>query len=87
MDIRLVPCPPWQAFIEGSIYPDAEVPWCDDPAFTLLREFPGLQASVSGRIAAALAQTMALVRALTQVDICTSSTRSGRHAGCAWVSA
>jgi hypothetical protein len=65
----LTPRPPWQAFVEGSIYAEAEVPWRHDPAFTLLREFPGLQASVSGRISAALLQTMALVRALTQVDM------------------
>jgi hypothetical protein len=69
MDGRLAPSPPWQAFIEGSIYADTVVPWRHDPAFALLREFPGLQASVSGRMTAALAQTMALVRALTQIDI------------------
>ena len=69
MDGHLAPFLPWQAFIEGSIYADTEVPWRHDPAFALLRELPGLQASVSGRIPAALAQIMALVRALTQVDI------------------
>jgi hypothetical protein len=69
MDDQLPARPSWQAFIEGDIYADTEAPWCDDPAFPLLQEFPGLQASVSGRIAAALGQTMALVRALTQVDI------------------
>jgi Methyltransferase domain len=69
MDDQLAARLSWQAFIAGNMYADAEAPWRDDPAFTLLREFPGLQASVSGRISAALAQTMALVRALTQVDI------------------
>jgi hypothetical protein len=69
MDDQLAPRLSWQAFIAGNMYADAEAPWSDDPAFSLLREFPGLQASVSGRITAALAQTLALVRALTQVDI------------------
>jgi AhpC/TSA family/Methyltransferase domain len=69
MDGCWAPPPSWQAFIEGGVYDAAAVPWRDDPAFALLREFPGLQASVSGRITAALAQTMALVRALTRVDI------------------
>lgn len=59
----------WQAFIEGVIYADAATPWCNDPAFAVLREFPGLQASVSGRITGALTQLIDLVRALTQVDV------------------
>lgn len=60
---------PWNAFIEGVVYTDAAAPWRDDPSFVLLNEFPGLQASISGRISAALTQTMALVQALTQVDM------------------
>ena len=51
MDGHLAPVPPGKHLLRATLYPDAEVPWRDDPAFTLLREFPGLQASVSGRIA------------------------------------
>jgi hypothetical protein len=69
MDDSFAPHSLWQGFIEGCVYADAEVPWRDDPAYTLLSEFPGLQASISGRIPEALSQLMALVRALTQVDM------------------
>jgi hypothetical protein len=69
MDGFLALCPPWRAFIEGVVYADTAAPWRHDPSFALLREFPGLQDSVGGRIPAALTQTMALVQALTQVDM------------------
>jgi hypothetical protein len=61
--------PPWQAFIEGVIYADAEVPWGNDPAYVMLQAFPGLRESVNGRIAAALTQTLGLVQALAHVDV------------------
>ncbi len=61
--------PPWQAFIEGVVYADAEVPWGNDPAYAMLREFPGLRESVNGRSAAAITQTLGLVQALTHVDM------------------
>ena len=61
--------PPWQAFIEGVVYADAEVPWGDDPAYGMLQAFPGLRESVNGRSAAAITQTLGLVRALTHVDV------------------
>jgi hypothetical protein len=59
----------WQEFIEGEIYTDAEAPWRDDPAFALLRQFPGLREGVGGRIAPALTQTIGLVRAVAGVDL------------------
>ena len=59
----------WDVFIEGRVYADADVPWRDDPAYGLLQEFPGLQESVTGRMAAALTQTLGLVQALTHVDL------------------
>ena len=65
MDIRLVPCPPWQAFIEGSIYPDAEVPWCDDPAFALLQGIARPAGQYQRRITVALTQTMGTSRGPT----------------------
>jgi hypothetical protein len=61
--------PPWQAFIEGVVYADAEVPWGNDPAYGMLQAFPGLRETVNGRMAAAIAQTLGLVQALTQVDV------------------
>jgi hypothetical protein len=69
MDGFLPLCPPWSVFIEGGVYADTATPWRDDPSFALLKEYPGLQDSISGRIPAALAQTMALVQVLTQVDM------------------
>jgi len=53
--------PPWQAFIEGVVYADAEAPWGNDPAYAMLQEFSGLRESVNGRSAAALMQTLGLV--------------------------
>jgi hypothetical protein len=61
--------PPWQAFIEGVVYAEAEVPWGNDPAYAMLQEFPGLRESVNGRSAAAITQTLGLVEALTQVNV------------------
>jgi len=61
--------PPWQAFIAGVVYADAEVPWGNDPAYVMLQEFPGLRESVNGRSAAAITQTLGLVQALTHVDV------------------
>jgi len=51
------------------VYPDAQAPWCDDPAFALIVELPGLRANIGGRVARALTQTIGLVRALAQVDL------------------
>jgi hypothetical protein len=59
----------WKEFVEGTVYADAQVPWRGDPAFALIVEFPGLRASVGGRIAEALIQTIGLVQALAQVDL------------------
>jgi hypothetical protein len=59
----------WKEFIEEPVYANDQAPWHDDPAFSLIVEFPGLRASVGGRIAEALTQTINLVRALTQVDL------------------
>ena len=61
--------PPWQAFIEGAVYADAEAPWGNDPAYAMLQEFPGLRESVNGRMAAAITQTLGLVQAMTHVDV------------------
>jgi len=61
--------PPWQAFIEGVVYADAEAPWGNDPAYAMLQEFSGLRESVNGRSAAALMQTLGLVQALTHIDV------------------
>ena len=61
--------PPWQAFIEGVVYAEAEVPWGHDSAYVMLQEFPGLRESVTGRSAAAITQTLGLVQALTHVDV------------------
>ena len=61
--------PPWQAFIAGVVYADAEVPWGNDPAYAMLQEFPGLRESVNGRRAAAITQTLGLVEALTQANM------------------
>jgi hypothetical protein len=69
MDDCLTLYPPWNVFIEGVVYTDTATPWRDDPSFAVLKAFAGLQDSVSGRITAALAQTMALVQGLTQVDM------------------
>jgi hypothetical protein len=59
----------WQEFIEGVVYANAQAPWRNDPAFALIVESPGLRASLGGRIAGALTQTIGLVRALAQVDL------------------
>ena len=59
----------WQDFVEGEIYADVEAPWRNDPAYTLLLQFPGLRESVGGRITDALNQAVGLVRAMTQVDL------------------
>lgn len=59
----------WQAFVTGPIYGDVDAPWRDDPAFATLCEFPGLRESIGGRIAAALAQAVGLVQAMTHVDL------------------
>jgi len=71
--------PPWQAFIEGVVYADAEVPWGHDSAYVMLQEFPGLRESVTGRSAAAITQTLGLVQALTHVDVL-QSVRANRPA-------
>lgn len=63
------PSPPWRAFIEGPLYADEEAPWREDPAFALLRQYPGLRDSIGGRIAAAVQQAVGLVQAMTQVDL------------------
>ena len=60
----------WRDFVEGELYPDAQVPWRDDPAYVLLLQVPGLRESVGGRSAAALNQAIGLVRALAGVDLC-----------------
>ncbi|HJY84749.1 MAG TPA: hypothetical protein VKK81_27160 [Candidatus Binatia bacterium] len=59
----------WRDFIEGELYPDAQAPWADDPAFALLLQVPGLRESLGGRITGALHQAIGLVRALAQVDL------------------
>jgi hypothetical protein len=59
----------WQAFIEGPMYADDQVPWRDDLAFAMIAEHPGLRDSISGRVAPALTQAIGLVRALTGVDL------------------
>jgi hypothetical protein len=66
---RTIPGQGWQAFVQGTVYADAQAPWHGDPAFSLIVEFPGLRASVGGRTAEALTQTIGLVRALAQVDL------------------
>jgi hypothetical protein len=60
----------WRDFIEGELYPDAQVPWRDDPAYVLLLQVPGLRESVGGRLTLALNQAIGLVRALAGVDLC-----------------
>jgi len=63
------PLDQWHEFIEGKIYADAEAPWRDDPAYSLLLNVPGLRESIGGRIPAALIQAIGLVRAIAQVDL------------------
>jgi hypothetical protein len=60
---------PWQAFITGPVYADADAPWRVDSAFATLCEFPGLRDSIGGRIAEPLIQAVGLVKAITQVDL------------------
>lgn len=59
----------WRQFIEGPLYPDADVPWRGDPAYSLLLQFPGLRDSIGGYVAPALTQAIGLVQALTRVDL------------------
>lgn len=59
----------WRDFIAGELYPEAQVPWRDDPAYGLLLQVPGLRESIGGRSAAALHQAIGLVRALTGIDL------------------
>lgn len=59
----------WEDFIAGEVSADARAPWRDDPAFPLLLHCPGLRESVGGRSAAALTQTIGLVRAVARIDL------------------
>ncbi|MCS6925290.1 MAG: methyltransferase domain-containing protein [Candidatus Binatia bacterium] len=59
----------WREFIAGDLYPDTAAPWATDPAFALVLRFPGLRDSVGGRVAAALRQTIGLVRAVRGVEL------------------
>ena len=59
----------WRAFIEGEVYPDAQAPWRDDPAYAIILEYPGLRDSIGGQVAPALQQAIGLVKAMTQVDV------------------
>lgn len=69
-DVQLMPLTPAEsAFLAGLVYTEAEAPWRDDPAFTLLSQYPGLRDSVGGRVADALTQAIGLVRAMAQVDL------------------
>lgn len=61
--------PAESAFLAGPVYTEAEAPWRNDPAFTLLSQYPGLRDSVGGRVADALTQAIGLVQAMTQVDL------------------
>jgi hypothetical protein len=61
----------WRHYIEGEIYPDDETPWCDDPAYELLLQFPGLREGVGGQVAPALTQAIGLVRAVARIDLLT----------------
>ena len=56
-------------FIEGPVYADTETPGCDDPAFALLCQYPGLRDSVGGQVAEALTQAIGLVQAMAQTDL------------------
>ena len=72
--------PPWQAFIEGVVYTEAEVPWGNDAAYVLLQEFPGLPGRVSMDAVLRLTlETFDLVQALTHVDML-QSVRANRPA-------
>ena len=69
-DVQLTPLTPAEsAFLAGPVYAEAEAPWHDDPAFTLLSQYPGLRDSVGGRVADALTQAIGLVQAMAQVDL------------------
>lgn len=59
----------WKAFIEGDIYADDRVPWCDDPAYATIYEHSGLRDSIGGHVAPALQQAIGLVRAIARVDL------------------
>ncbi len=59
----------WRAFIEGEVYPDAQAPWRDDPAYAIILEYPGLRDSIGGQVAPALHQAIGLVKAMTRVDV------------------
>ncbi len=69
-DVQPTPLPPAEsAFLAGPVYPDAEAPWREDPAFALLSQYPGLRDSVGGRVADALTQAIGLVQAMMRVDL------------------
>ena len=59
----------WRAFIEGKVYPDAQVPWREDPAYAIILDYPGLRDSIGGQVAPALQQAIGLVKAMAQVDV------------------
>jgi hypothetical protein len=59
----------WRKFIHGPLYPDADAPWRDDPAYQLLLQFPGLRDAVGGDVAPALTQAIGLIQALAQIDL------------------
>jgi hypothetical protein len=59
----------WEAFIEGPIYPDDQVPWRGDLAYTMILEYPGLRDSIGGHVAPALQQAIGLVKAMARVDL------------------
>jgi hypothetical protein len=69
-DLQLMQLTPAEsAFLAGPVYTEAEAPWRDDPAFTLLSQYPGLRDSVGGRVADALTQAIGLVQAMKRVDL------------------
>jgi hypothetical protein len=59
----------WRDFVHGPVYADEDAPWRNDPAFSLLQQFPGLRDSIGGRVGVAVQQAIGLVRALAQVDL------------------
>ena len=61
--------PIWQAFIEGPIYATADVPWCEDAAFAVIAQEPGLRDSIGGPVAPALTMAMEVVRAMTGIAL------------------
>ncbi len=59
----------WQAFIEGPLFADSQIPWRDDAAFEVIAAHAGLRDSIGGHVKPALLQAIGLVSAMAQVEL------------------